>query len=268
MVKSGIEEYYKSISEYGVLTVEEEVTLFELGKMGDVEALDELVNCNLRLVMKIAHDFKGEGVPLMDLIQEGNIGLIVASKKFDPEKGKFSTYASWWIKRYMRNSVYKQSSFNMIEIPQYIASRIAKLKRLSEDVDGTESEVLNHLVENSGFSKKMIVKDLQSEKAKYPCSTEDIKEKIGLEICGKTNVINDICDKEHYGIINSIIDDLGERDRGVISLRYGLDGAVPKSLKEVGNHYGLTPERIRQIQKDTIRKIRISFDEEVASESF
>jgi RNA polymerase primary sigma factor len=133
MVKDIVNSYYNEIRDYPTLTIEEERELAERIVAGDLDALDKMVLCNLKLVMKISHDFKGEGVPLIDLIQEGNIGLITAAKKFNPDKGKFSTYAAWWIKRHMRNSVYKQSSFNLIEIPQYIAARIAEIKKIAEE---------------------------------------------------------------------------------------------------------------------------------------
>jgi RNA polymerase primary sigma factor len=221
-----------------------------------------LVRANLRLVVKVAHDFRGMGLPLQDLISEGNVGLIRAAEKFDPAKGaKFSSYAVWWIKQAMRRALFEKSK--MIRVPIASAGKIRKIRNARGEMveelgrEPTDAELARRLA----FSEK-VVQRLRGVDLRTVSLDDPILEGEKGEL---RNLIPDdraeapdllIGDAEAIQRMNRLFETLDPRERRVLGLRFGLDGSAPQTLEEVSRQIGRTRERIRQIQKRALLKLR------------
>ena len=254
--------YMQNIGQYPLVTPQEEIVLAKKIKAGDEEARSRLIRSNLRLVVKIAHDFKGLGLPLLDLISEGNIGLMRAVDKFDPSKGaKLSSYAAWWIKQSMRRALSNQS--RIIRIPTQSGQNLSKLKNARVK-----------LVEKLG--REPTDKEL-SEETKLPertvtalrlaqITTISLHDPIQHGEDGEfRDIIPDekstspdalVRDEETLRNMLKLVDTLDERERNILTLRFGLNGEEPKTLEEVSQSIGRTRERVRQIQNYALEKLR------------
>jgi len=262
-----IKVYMQDIGKIPLVNGQEEVELARRIAAGSEEARATLIKSNLRLVVKIAHDFKGLGLPLLDLISEGNIGLMRAVEKFDPAKGaKFSSYGAWWIKQSMRRALANQS--RTIRVPVQSAGKINKIKvaksRLNEDLgrDPSDSEIAVFL----DFSERTVtglkVADLTSfslnetiqegEQGKF----EDIIPDHGSAAPDKM-----ICSNETLQRLMLPVEGLEPREKQVLKMRFGLDGERPSTLEEVSSSIGRTRERIRQIQHLAMAKLRMLMNE-------
>lgn len=259
---TGFQIYLREIGEYPLLTVDEEVKLARRIKRGDKEARARMVRSNLRLVVKIARDYSNFGLPLLDLISEGNIGLMKAVERFDPKKGgKLSTYAAWWIKQSIKRALANQSK--TIRLPVHLVDKIAKLRRVSnrmtEELGREPSD--DELAEEVGMasSKVAALKSaaIRPTSLDQPLGDEDstaLGDIIGDEEAQDPYEM--LRDKDLRDEVGGLLDVLDERERKIINSRFGLDGQRTKTLEEVGVKFGVTRERIRQLQNIALRKLR------------
>lgn len=260
--ESSLKLYLQDISKTPLLTAEEELVLSERIKKGDPEARSHMIRANLRFVVKIANDYSNYGLPIMDLISEGNIGLMKAVERFDPEKGgKLSTYAAWWIKQSIKRALANQSK--TIRLPIHMVDKIAKIRRIANILteafgrEPTDEEI----AEEIGISSRSI----STLKAVSHCpqsldapindgETTAYGEVIADE--GAENPLDILSDKNLHGELDGLLAVLDERERRIIDERFGLDGRNSMTLEEVGAEFGVTRERIRQLQNTALTKMR------------
>ena len=255
--------YLREIGQVRLLTPEEEIKLAKRIQRGDAEAREHMIKANLRLVVKIARDYEGLGLPLLDLINEGNIGLMKGVERFNPAKGaKLSTYAALWIKQAIRRALGNQSK--TIRLPVHVVDKMAHIRvaerKLREDLgrEATDEEV----AEEMGFSLRQI--KLYREAGKAPVSldaplSEGEDGKQVAEIVADPNAVaayDQMVKQGDNELLHEVLETLNDRERKILSMRFGLEGDSPKTLEEVGEHYGLTRERIRQIQEEALRRMR------------
>ncbi len=264
--------YMQNIGQYPLVTPKEEVELAARIAAGDETARAKLIRSNLRLVVKIAHDFKGLGLPLVDLISEGNIGLMRAVEKFDPSKGaKLSSYAAWWIKQSMRRGLANQS--RTIRIPVQSAGKISKIQtsrnKLAEQLgrEPTDKEIAKetNLTERTvsglrlGKPSTISLQDpiQHGEDGEFRDIIPDEKSLAPDEI---------VKDEETLKHMLALTDRLDERELTILRLRFGLNGERPRTLEEVSQTIGRTRERVRQIQNQALEKLRQMLDEDLGEE--
>jgi len=253
--------YLTEIGKVKLLTPEEELELAGRVKAGDKEAREQMIKANLRLVVKMARDYEGLGLPLMDLISEGNIGLIKAVERYDPTKGaKLSTYACWWIKQAMKRALANQSK--TIRLPAHMVDKISHMNRAARQLAGllgrepSDEELAEELgttvlrvgqmrvAGNRPVSLDAMVGEdattlgemVEDEKAEMP--NQKLEGKAGVEL------------------LREMVAKLGPREAEVIRARFGLDGTGAKMLDEIANVLGVTRERVRQIQSKALTKLR------------
>jgi RNA polymerase primary sigma factor len=263
-----IRNYMFNISDISLVTKEEEVDLADRIKSGCEKAREKLIVSNLRLVVKIAHDFKGLGLPLSDLISEGNIGLMRAVEKFDPAKGaKFSSYAAWWIKQSMRRGLANQS--RTIRIPVQSAGKINKIRNarleLKEKLmrEPTEAEIADYL----DFSKRTVagLSTVGGSTISLQAKLQDGEDGEIQDIVadkGSHTPSDIIGEAESISCMMKFMVLLTDREKLVLELRFGLLSGRPKTLEEVSQAIGRTRERVRQIQNQALKKLRDRMNEE------
>lgn len=267
-----MKSYMQEIGVIPLVTREEEVTLAAEIAQGSEKARAKLIQSNLRLVVKIAHDFKGLGLPLLDLISEGNIGLMKAVEKFDPAKGaKFSSYAAWWIKQSMRRALSNQS--RTIRIPVQSAGKINKIRtarmRLSEKLGRapTDSEIARNLEFSERTVTALRLAELRTFSLQDPIqSGEDSLFQDIIPDFSASTPSDALCDVELLRRVRRLMDRLDGRERMILLSRFGLDGSRPKTLEEVSRVIGRTRERVRQIQNQALKKLRQFIEEETQEE--
>jgi RNA polymerase primary sigma factor len=259
---SSLKLYLREISRTPLLTSEEEVKLARKIKRGDKAARTHMISANLRLVVKIAQDYSGYGLPLSDLISEGNIGLMKAVERFDPKKGgKLSTYAAWWIKQSIKRSLANQSK--TIRLPVHMVDKIAKMRRISSMLgeelgrDPTDDE----LSEELGLPRRKLamLKQASQRPTSLDAPINDGEATQYGEIIGDEsadNPLESLTDKNMHGELDDLLAVLDQRERRIIDERFGLNGKKPLTLEEVGREFGVTRERIRQLQNVALTKMR------------
>jgi RNA polymerase primary sigma factor len=259
---SSLRIYLREISKTDLLTPQEEVKLAARIKRGDREARAHMIKANLRLVVKIAQDYSGYGLPLADLISEGNIGLMKAVERFDPEKGgKLSTYAAWWIKQSIKRALANQSK--TIRLPVHMVDKIAKMRRISAILgealgrEPTDEE----LAEELGIpSRKLALLKRASQRPQSLDAPVNDGERADYgEIIGDERAVNPLdalADKNLHNQLDDLLDVLDDREHRIIDARFGLNGKKPMTLEEVGREFGVTRERIRQLQNVALDKMR------------
>ena len=259
---SSLKLYLREISSTALLTPEEEVKLARRIRRGDKEARAHMIRANLRLVVKIAQDYSGYGLPLADLISEGNIGLMKAVERFDPKKGgKLSTYAAWWIKQSIKRALANQSK--TIRLPVHMVDKIAKMRRISTILtealgrEPTDEE----LAEELGLPRRKL--SLLKQASQRPTSLDapindgeatEYGEIIGDEHAASP--LQTLSDKNLHSHLDGLLSVLDARERRIIDERFGLNGRKPMTLEDVGREFGVTRERIRQLQNVALEKMR------------
>jgi RNA polymerase primary sigma factor len=259
---SSLKLYLREISKTPLLTVAEENALAERIKAGDAAARDHMIRANLRLVVKIAHDYSGYGLSLSDLVSEGNIGLMNAVERFDPEKGgKLSTYGAWWIKQSIKRALANQSK--TIRLPIHMVDKIARMRRISTLLaeslgrEPTDDELATEL----GLPRQKIA--MLKQAAQRPTSLDapindgeatEYSEIISDE--SASDPLEMLSDKNMQGEIEGLLSILNERERRIIDERFGLGGLKPMLLEDVGREFGVSRERIRQLQNSALAKMR------------
>ncbi|MCR4789635.1 MAG: RNA polymerase sigma factor RpoD/SigA [Treponemataceae bacterium] len=258
--------YLKDIKRIPLLSREEEFDLAMKAKKGDAKARDKIVSSNLRFVINIAKQYQGRGLDLMDLISEGNIGLLVAIEKFDPEKGfHFISYAVWWIRQSILKAIYEKS--RMIRLPLNRINEVVQIDKTRKSLKGNMSEEeelvkvaqmlgmeKEHVREMLMISREMLSLDSACRPDNEDSNTlgdfiEDKKYESPEEYAEKNNMMEKI---------EKALSTLSEREAEVIKYRFGLDGRKAMSLKEIGDIFGLTKERIRQIEKKALTRLQTS----------
>jgi RNA polymerase primary sigma factor len=259
---TGLSRYLREIGRIPLLTPQQEIDLAAKIKKGDAEARERMINSNLRLVVTIAHDYANLGLPLLDLISEGNIGLTKAVERFDPSKGaKLSTYAMWWIKQSIKRALANQSK--IIRLPVHLVDKIAKVRRVSlqmSDELGREPTD-DELGEEIGIASEKVAgfKSLGIRPASLdaPIADDDSTEFGALVGDEEAQTPFELLrDKNLRGEVSGLIAVLDSREKKIISQRFGLDGGKPKTLEDVGKDFGVTRERIRQLQNIALTKLR------------
>jgi RNA polymerase primary sigma factor len=267
---TGIKIYLRDIGRVRLLTPQEEIDLAARIKKGDREARALMIKANLRLVVKIAHDYVNLGLPMLDLVSEGNIGLMKAVERFDPAKGgKLSTYAAWWIKQSIKRALANQSK--TIRLPVHLIDKISKMHRvalrMSEELgrEPTDDEV----AEEIGLSRSKVsqLKTAATRPTSLDAPIGDGDSTEFGEIVGDDDAQTPfelLRDKNLRDELKDLLKVLDERECTIIFQRFGLDGGKPKTLEEVGKRFGVTRERIRQLQNIAVAKLRAALSKKEA----
>jgi len=258
----GLKRYLQEIGQFSLLTPQQEIELAGKIKKGDTAARERMINANLRLVVTIARDYANLGLPLLDLISEGNIGLTKAVERFEPTKGaKLSTYAMWWIKQSIKRALANQSK--TIRLPVHLADKVAKVRRVSlqmSDELGREPTD-DELGEEIGIDSEKIARlksvGIRPTSLDAPITDDDSTE-FG-DVVGDTEAQTPfelLREKNLLGEVDGLLEVLDPREKKIISQRFGLDGGNPKTLEDVSKGFGITRERIRQLQNTALAKLR------------
>ncbi len=262
VVDNSIKIYMREMGQFSMLSAEKEVELANRIAEGDQSAKNELVEANLRLVVSLARHYQGCGLSYQDLIQEGNIGLIKAAEKFDVSKGfRFSTYASWWIKQALSRAIADQS--RTIRIPVHMTENINKFKKTERELLSklNREPKIKEIADAMGISEKQ-AKEIQSyivEPTSLDIQVGDDDDTTIGSFIEDTHFVNpeSAYIKESNGdVVNAVLDTLSDREANILRLRFGIGGKKAMTLEEVGKEYGLTRERIRQIEAKALRKLR------------
>lgn len=257
-----VKSYLRDIGKVSLLSTEEEMELAEKMKNGDMEAKKKLAEANLRLVVSIAKKYGGKGMPFLDLIQEGNLGLIKAVEKFDYTKGfKFSTYATWWIRQAITRSIADQS--RTIRIPVHMVETINKVKRAAVTIlhetnkDASPEAIAKKIDMPVARVKEIMQFNLEPYSLETPVGEED-ESYLGDFIPDEnTPTPSDMAFRSLLREqLNKVMDTLTDRESRVLKMRFGYDDGKPKTLEEVGKEFDVTRERIRQIESKALRKLR------------
>lgn len=261
-VSNSVKVYLKQAASYSLLTKEEERELAEAAAAGDINARNDLVNHNLRLVVSIAKQYMGKGLPLLDLIQEGNLGLMTAVDKFDIEKGfRFATYATYWIKQSIAKAVKEQT--RNIRIPINIINLISSVRKAEREL----GQILKREPKSEEIAKFLGL-DIKKVKLAYEWVKdassldvtigEDEESTLGdfIEDDAATASFATIEDNDRNAIIREVLSTLSERERFIIEHRFGIGLTKPETLEEVGKQMNLSKERVRQLETMALRKLR------------
>jgi RNA polymerase primary sigma factor len=259
---TGLNRYLREIGRFPLLTPQQEIELAEKIGKGDTAARERMINANLRLVVTIARDYTNLGLPLLDLISEGNIGLTKAVERFEPTKGaKLSTYAMWWIKQSIKRALANQSK--TIRLPVHLADKVAKVRRVSLQMsdelgrEPTDDELGEEIGIDSDKISRLKSVGIRPASLDAPITDDDSTE-FG-EVIGDNEAQTPfelLRDKNLLGEVDGLLEVLDPREKKIISQRFGLDGGKPKTLEDVGKDFGITRERIRQLQKGALEKLR------------
>jgi RNA polymerase primary sigma factor len=259
-----IKNYLSAIGEYPLLSHDEEIALGKKIQEGDQAAKEKLINSNLRLVVSIAKRYRGRGLALMDLIQEGNIGLERAAEKFDPTMGfKFSTYATWWIKQAMTRAI--ADSGRTIRIPVHMFENLNKIKKTQRELsqqlgrEPTEDELADALGIEVDKMRDLLNLSMEPTSLETPVGDEEDSSLGDFISDDRTISPSKFTDNEALkDQVNEALKRLEPREEQVLRLRFGLDTGSPLTLEEVGKQFNVTRERIRQIEAKALRKLKHS----------
>ena len=260
-VQTPLETYLREINETALLTADEEKELSRQISNGETAARDRMVRANLRLVVNIARAYTNKGLPLQDLIEEGNLGLLRAVEGFDPDMNtRFSTYASYWIKQSIKRSLI--NSAKTIRIPAYMVELLTKWRRATAKLNDelgrvpTQDEVAKEL----GLPKKKmsIVKTAIQLYTQTPQTDDEESGWMMSDMVADERAKgpeDELLDTDNLKHVFRMLDTMDPREATILRMRFGLDDAEPRTLKEIGESLGLTRERVRQIESDALKRI-------------
>ena len=259
---AALNRYLREIGRFPLLTPQQEIELAKKIKKGDTAAHERMINANLRLVVTIARDYINLGLPLLDLISEGNIGLMTAVERFDPAKGaKLSTYAIWWIKQSIKRALADQSK--TVRLPVHLGDKLAKIRRISlqisdelgrEPTDEELGEELGISSEKLACLRSVGIRPASLDAPVSDDDATDFGELIGDEAA--ETPFEFLQGKNLRNQLNGLLALLDDREKKIISQRFGLGGGKAKTLEDVGRLLGVTRERIRQLQNNALTKLR------------
>lgn len=259
-----IRAYLKDIKAIPLLTAKQEIELATRIQRGDTKAKRQMILANLRLVINIAKRYSHLGVPLLDLIEEGNLGLMKAVMKYNPRKGfRFSTYAAWWIRQYITRAIANQGK--TVRIPVYMTEVLSKFKRVTEELTQKFSRKpsAKEIARRMRLPVERVERLQELATSSQPTSLET---PVGEE--GETEMIDLIQDETKPSAqetitrflqrerIDALLQRMSERERRIVSLRFGLEDGISRTLGETAKHFGITRERVRQIEVVAMRKLR------------
>ena len=259
--------YLKDIKKHKLLSKEEEFVLLVKAKNGDIEAKNELITSNLKLVVNIAKGYVNKGMSFIDLISEGNMGLIYAIDKFDIDKGfRFSTYAVWWIRQAIMKAIIVKG--REIRIPSYKYDLLNKINKIIvEELMNTGDYPTNEVIAEKLKLSPEKVANIMVEFQEIVSLNSSVGDNIYLEDTilneDSENFENDIINEISKKKIYEILDNLEEREKDILLRRYGLSGYDIHTLEQVGEAFNITRERVRQIEKKTLAKLRKKYDKEL-----
>jgi len=254
--------YLKDIKKLPLLTPEEEIRLAELIKKGNRPARAKMIQSNLRLVINIAKKYSHLGVSMMDLIEEGNLGLMKAVEKFNPKKGyRFSTYAAWWIRQYISRAIANQGK--TVRMPVYIIELLMRFKKVTEHLTNSfkRKPRMNEIAKRMRLPIKRVrqlnkmVSGISSLNA--PVGDEGSTE--FLDLIEDENMVSAVDELSNFLTqerINGLLEKMNPRERKILSLRFGLKDGIPHTLRDTAKHFGITRERVRQIESAAMRRMR------------
>ncbi len=260
-VQNPLETYLREINETPLLTAEDERELSNRISEGDLAARDRMVRANLRLVVNIARGYSGKGLPLQDLIEEGNLGLLRAVEGFDPDMNtRFSTYASYWIKQSIKRALI--NSAKTIRVPAYMVELLSKWRRanakLSDELGRTPTadEIAREL-ELPSKKLKIVKKAIQLYNTTPQVDDSDNNVSLG-DLIPDERLLgpeDDLINTDNLVHVERMLKDMDEREATILKMRFGLDDGQPQTLKEIGEALGLTRERVRQIESEALKKL-------------
>jgi RNA polymerase primary sigma factor len=259
---SALNLYLTEIGQTPLLTIEDEVVLAAQIKRGNKKAREQMIKANLRLVVKIARDYEYYGMPLLDLINEGNIGLMKAVERFDPAKGaKFSTYGAWWIKQSIKRALANQSK--TIRLPVHVVDKVAHIRRASmklQEIFGREPDD-DEIAAELGISPKRVRQYRAAAVAPMSLDAslgDDDSNRIAdvVEDERAETPYQELEEKTNTAMVRDMLGKLDSREAAILSLRFNLGGDREETLEEIGKRFGVTRERIRQIQENALNKLR------------
>jgi len=258
-----LKTYLKEVRQIPLLTAKQEIELNKRIRKGDEVARKDMIRANLRLVINIAKRYMRLGTPFLDLIEEGNLGLMKAVEKFDHRKGfRFSTYAAWWIKQGITRSISEQGK--MIRVPVYMNDLIAKWKKNKEQL----SQKLKRVPSDTEIAKKLKLSSEKMDKINFWMSstTSSLDAPIGeesdnqmSELVEDKNATPPDAEIEHFldrERVDNLLEVMSEREREILDLRFGLSHTKPQTLAEVARKMGVSRERIRQIEETALKKLK------------
>ena len=255
-----VDIYLRDIRQMPALSREEELELFHRIGEGDEEARKDVIEAHLKLVVKIAKKYSRLGVPFMDLVEEGNLGLLRASHKFDMTKGcRFATYASWWIKQFIMRALANQGK--TIRLPVYMVERVNRIEKFTNSYRAkfNQNPTVDEIAEQAQLPREKVLEIFTIAKRTQSLNVllNDEKEFIDL-IEDKTAIHSEqvVAASMLQEEIIDLLSHLKPREMEIIGKRFGLDGERPKTLKEIGAEYGISRERVRQIEEVSLRKLK------------
>lgn len=265
--RSPLTLYLRDAVEVPLLSVEEENALAARIKKGDAAAREHMIRANLRLVVKIARDYEGYGLPLLDLINEGNIGLMKGVERFDPAKGgKLSTYGAWWIKQSIKRALANQSK--TIRLPVHLVDKVHRMRRVAHELrelygrEATEEELAEELEVPVKKIQLWMRASMKTASLDAPLGDEDSSPL--SDVVPATDTLDPYEDLEQRTVqdmVRRFLPILQPRELSILQERFGLEGGPEKTLDEIGHRFGVTRERIRQLQNLALAKLRAKIEE-------
>ena len=253
--------YLSEIQQTALLSADEEKTLAERMKLGDLEARDQMVRANLRLVVSIARQYANRGLSLTDLIEEGNVGLLKAVERFDPAaECRFSTYGSWWIKQSIRRALVNTA--RTVRVPSYMVEIVSKLKTASArlELEFGRAPTFDEIAAAMGIADdghELLRRAMRAARSGRPTASLDALEAAGNIFADPraSNPDDDAESAQERAMLAEMLAAIDPREAEVLRLRFGIDTEAPLTLREIGDKLGVSRERIRQIETRALRKL-------------